>query len=463
MMFSSGIMKIKGFNHQNRSWVFCLLASLIFTCFAASSEAKAQELEQVVNGTPAKTQKSNLRSNKKKATPAPKQSQNSTAKSTARRNRGGNKVEITKVEERQQVVFNTGAPKVEILVDGKTIGFSDKDAKLPAWLSKGEHQVVARKYGVDLLPSTPLIVTEELKNVDFAAQIAKAIDAFRESKILEGDKTTEKKTIDVVALLNTYRDPNKTGEVTTQDWQTVYEQTRQRMMVGNTENDVEALFSFAQGQIELAMGNKPKAVNLFSAATVFLPDSPMMHYGLGKAYFEMGNITESAGSFTKTIQLDNKYTLAYKGLGDIYLKQNKTKEAATYYQQAQRLGMTTPEIRLRIAETYIRNKNCAGALKELEVLRTEAPSANVMMALSDCYLEEERAVSAIEALEEAIKLEPNSAIVHYKIGLIYLKQKEYGKAKESLERALALDTENKINRKELQEQIKKAQKNASKS
>lgn len=369
---------------------------------------------------------------------------------------------LPKVEERQQVTFMTGATGVEILLNGKSHGLSDKNGKLSAWVVNGEHNIVAAKYNQNLFDASNITVNAEQKTFDFSAQVAKGLDNIRQNLPSPNDEpSTEAKTIDVTAVLDAYRDPNKTDTVTVKDWQTIYEQSQKQLMFGSTDNGIEGLNTFAQGQVELSLGNKVKALNLFeAAANIYVPNSAMMHYGLGVVRLSNGNLNDAGSSFIKTLQLDPKYALAYKGLGDVYLAQNKTREAATQYQQAQRLGMTAPGLRLNIAEVQIKNKNCAAAMKELEVLRTEAPSAGVMMALSDCYLEQKRAVSAIEALKEALSLEPNSPVIHYKLGAIYYKQKEYGNAKESLEKALILDTDNKLDQKELKEMITKAQKNA---
>lgn len=436
---------------------FVLALTFFLTLTSGAAVTRAQILEQVVNGKSQKKEEAKRKNNQ----PA-RQTTNSTPRQpTIRKTKSNKAPAVPKVDERQPVTFLIGASGVEVLVDGKLLSASDQNGKLKAWVAPGERLVTARKFDKELFPPTTIQVSAEKDTFDFSADIAKKLEEIKQEQLAEdARRASEAKRVDVKTVLEKYRDPNESDRITPEDWTSVYEQTRASMMIGNTENDVEALFSFAQGQIELAVGNKPKAVNLFSAATVFLPNSAMMHYALGKANLESNNLPAAATAFNRAIQLDPKYVLAYKGLGDIALAQNKTKEAATYFQQAQNLGMTTAELRLKIAETQIKNKNCAAAIKELDVLARESPNTNVLMALSDCHLVQDRAVSAIEALKKAIELDQNSALAHFKIGKIYLEQKEFGNAKESLERALALDTAERLNRKELQNLIKRAQKRA---
>lgn len=367
-----------------------------------------------------------------------------------------------KVEELQPVLFTTGALAVEIWDDGKLIGISDKTGKLTKLLASGEHQIFARKYDKDLFKPVKIVVNQEQNNFDFSADIAKAIDEIGQSQVADNKiEDNDPQPVDANAILKNYQNPQKTASVTPKDWQAIYDQCRRQGAIGNTNNDVEALSSFAQGQIELSLGNRQKALSLFSAAALYSPNSPIIHYGLGSAQVTAGNINEALTSLGKTIKLDGKFALAYKEIGKIYQDQGKFKEAASAYQQAQKLGDNTPDLRLKVAETQIKNKNCGAAVKELEILQTESPSLGGLMALSNCYIEQKRPVSALEALEKAIELDPKSAEAQYRIGVIYLKQKEYGKAKQSLERALALDADGKtVNRRELQELIEKAQKRA---
>lgn len=368
-----------------------------------------------------------------------------------------------KVEERQQVTFKTGAVDVEIWSNGKKLGISDKAARLTASLGDGEHLVVARKYDQNLFESIKIVVSSKQNSFDFSAEIAKAVDNLRQTTqiVPVANKINDPQPVDANAVLRTYQDPQTTDSITVKDWQAVYDQCRSSVELGNNNNNVEALCLFAQGQIELSLENRPKAISLFRGAVTMLPNSPILHYGLGVAHGAAGDAIEATNSFAKVIKLDNKFALAYQELGKIYQAQNKIKEAANYFQQAVRLGVNSPDLRLWIVENQIKNKDCSAVIKELESLSKDAPSVRGLTALSDCYIEQKRAHSAIEVLGKAIELEPKSAVPHYRVGIIYLKQKEFSKAKDSFERAAELDPEGKtINRKELKDLSEKAQKRA---
>jgi superkiller protein 3 len=359
------------------------------------------------------------------------------------------------------VTFTIGVPGLELYLDGKKIGDIDNKGKISVKIGSGTHQLVAKKDDQQVAVIFPIIVSETQTSFDFSSQINKGIAALLKEPKIDEKKQAINDSVSVEAVWEAYGDPQRTSTVTLKDWQAIYKQSLNKMVAGNTSNQIEAQQSFAKGQIEMAAGNYAPAISAFSAAIVFLPDSAIVHYGLGNAYLAAGRTNEAASSYQRAIQLDGKFAMAYKQMGDVLAAQRKNKEAIVFYQKAKDLGMTSPDLRLNLATTQIKQNNCNSAVKELEALQTDSPSAGVYLALGECYLELKRSVSAIEALNKAIELEPNSPSAHFKIGEVYLAQNEYGKAKESLEKALAFDVEGKtINRKRVEELIEKARKKA---
>ena len=123
------------------------------------------------------------------------------------------------------------------------------------------------KYDKALFEPIKITVSPEQNSFDFSASIARAVDEIGQAQPVEIPVKAEPlKIVDAKAILKNYQEPQTSNSVTLQDWQAVYEQCRSSVEIGNTDNNIEALCSFAQGQIELALGNRPKAVSLFSAA-----------------------------------------------------------------------------------------------------------------------------------------------------------------------------------------------------
>jgi tetratricopeptide (TPR) repeat protein len=365
-------------------------------------------------------------------------------------------------KKRSSVTFYTGAPEIELLLDGKSIGTSGKDTRLVTVVDDGDHTLTAKKDGNDLKFSQLITISTKQTTVDVANSLNRVVTQMQPSdqpKTVEVTAKVENKTVSSETIIEAYKDPMRTTSVSAKDWEAIYKQNMELMLAGNTKNDIEGMASFAKGQTMLAAGNYKEAVSAFSAATVFLPDWALMYYGLGLAKQTAGFPAEAVVEYQKAIRLEDKFALPYRQMGGILLAQGKNKEAATYFQKARLMGDDTPEVKLGIASSQLKNKNCTAAMKELQALETESPSSGVFMALGECYLQQKKSLSAIEYFKKAVDLEPNAPQAHFKLGETYFEEKEYDKAKESLERALSLDTDNKyINRKEVEGLIEKARK-----
>jgi tetratricopeptide (TPR) repeat protein len=438
--------------------VFALVMTAAVT--VADAQKRGTVAEQMIDGAPTKTTSSPVKKTQKKS--ASKNGQAAAASSARAKRKNvktaepANEAE-TSAANRYRVTILTGASGVELWAGGNKLGVSDENFRVVAYLGNGDYQLTAKKDGQDLNATLPFTVSVQQTDFDFSAQINQAVSQLQPQP--GDDAKAAEATVDVAALLEAYKDPARTESVTLKDWQAIYKQEMQKQLNGDTADDIEAVSSFAQGQIELAQGNQKKAISAFNASTVFLPNSALAHYGLGNAYLANNQLAEATAAYQKAIQLDVKFPFPYKQLGDVMMAQGKNKEAAGFYQQAKNLGLNNAGLRLNLAETQIKMKNCVGALKELEVLQNENPSTGVFLALGGCYAEMKRPVSAIEAFNKAIELDSASPVAYFKVGEIYVDQKEYEKAKESLEKALALDVEGRqVNRKEVQDLIEKARK-----
>jgi tetratricopeptide (TPR) repeat protein len=410
---------------------------IIFILLLICGGTASAQIEDMVNGGKPQPQKTAAPKKKtsadapKPASPIVKQQRKRKKKETA---------STVKIDQRRQVVIKTGATGVEVWLDNKKLGVSDNAGKIFAWLSDGEHQIFARKYNKNLFETAKILVAESKAEFDFSAQVAKSLDEISQAQIAENAaKRNQPQAIDPIALLVNYQDPEKNALISVSEWQTLYDQTRARMKTGVSDKNVEAILSFSQGQIEMANGNAAKAVTLFDSAIVFLPSSPQFYYALGMAQLLANDLQQALTAFQKAVQLNPKYALAYKEIADIYWRQGKMKEAAAAFYQAAQFGAKTPEVHLRIAEIEIKNKNCATATKELEFLQANAANLPIFLSLADCYAEKKRPLSAIETLQKAVEIAPDSALARFRLGLILNKQKEYDKAKAELQKALELD------------------------
>jgi tetratricopeptide (TPR) repeat protein len=370
------------------------------------------------------------------------------------------------------VTFLTGGAGVEIWSGKKKLGVSDKNARLQVEVKSGNHQIMLKKGGKTLgqVRTVNVSVTQNIINFFPANQNGNLTQAFmplettksepnNQSSRNETNNGSNNRLIDVAEVLMAYQDPKKTREIPVEAWQLIYFQNMREMVNGNVTNVLQSQTAFAEGQIELANGGIVKAINAFSAATVFTPTSGLAFYGLGNARYADKQYTEAANAYRRAIQLEPKFSLAYEHLADSQVFLNRTKESIKNYQTAIELGNNAPDVRLKLAQSLMREKEWEKAVGELEKLQKDAPSEEVFIALGDSYHKLNRELSAIEAYEKATKANPKSAIAYHRLGMFLLEQKEYEKAKAALQRALDLDPEGKtINRPQVQTTVNKTDK-----
>ncbi|MDF1692734.1 MAG: tetratricopeptide repeat protein [Zhongshania sp.] len=62
-------------------------------------------------------------------------------------------------------------------------------------------------------------------------------------------------------------------------------------------------------------------------------DSPMLRFGLGKAYFDADRFTDAIGQFQRCVELDPSYSAAWKLLGKAQLQVGAPVDAAAAWRR----------------------------------------------------------------------------------------------------------------------------------
>ena len=64
------------------------------------------------------------------------------------------------------------------------------------------------------------------------------------------------------------------------------------------------------------------------------PNNPEGHLKLGLTYAEHGKYREAIRAYTRALQLDSTFVVAYRALGDVYQDQGMDEKAGAYYRKA---------------------------------------------------------------------------------------------------------------------------------
>jgi tetratricopeptide (TPR) repeat protein len=134
------------------------------------------------------------------------------------------------------------------------------------------------------------------------------------------------------------------------------------------------------GKAWLAKGDTEKAVEEFNAPAAPRPNLPLVHYFLGRAYLEQHAYNQAEGELLKEVARDPDFAYSYEDLGLLYAQLNQTDKAERAFRHA---------------------------------IERDQTLVNSYIGLGKLYRHAGRYREALDMLDHAVTLAPNSASVHY--------------------------------------------------
>lgn len=251
--------------------------------------------------------------------------------------------------------------------------------------------------------------------------------------------------------------------VTVKDWESVVAQAPG----DSTDTQTRAQLFIARGYMAYSRADYSSALIQFKAAALEMSDSALPHYSIGQVYLVTKQPNQAENAFAKSIKLNKKFALAYKGMGDALTAQKKNKKAQDYYDDAARIAsaesangsamsgggessdkpadpttLTSNSIynlELNGARELTKRKKWQVSLDKLLPLAKGNPTADLYIAIGDNYFGMEQWLSAQQTYEKATVLNPNSAVAFYKSGLVLFETNEFQSAADAFEKSLILD------------------------
>jgi len=188
--------------------------------------------------------------------------------------------------------------------------------------------------------------------------------------------------------------------------------------------------SYLAAKLYTSVGNSRKAANYLKKLLKFKPDELDVLLMLAETYSKQRNYSLAESTYKKIVSLKPSLDNAYMGLGEVYIKTRKWSDAVTTLEKAVQLSLDHKSAYFLIGRAYMEQKSYAKAadnfIKYLELNSNNPQDAHLQ--LGQCYLELEQYDKAIPALEEALKLDPQSNNINYRLAQCYQKVGQYEKA-----------------------------------
>lgn len=171
--------------------------------------------------------------------------------------------------------------------------------------------------------------------------------------------------------------------------------------------------NYNQGLVLLqGLGSLDEAIELFHNAIKAQPDYDDAYFGLGRAYFRMGEYDRAIEQLKKTTQIAQKrkktYAPAYYLWARCLLKKGNIDNAITQLNQVLRDTPSDPEVRVALARALVQKGRAKQAISHyVEALRVRTDNAQWHYELARLLPKENRVDEALFHLTEALALQPD--------------------------------------------------------
>lgn len=206
-----------------------------------------------------------------------------------------------------------------------------------------------------------------------------------------------------------------------------------------------------QGKTELGQRLLERARQLEEEATQLTPhqdalrqspDQPQAHYNLASLNSRFGRLRTAAEHFSRAIELDSTYALAYQGLGNLYQRLGSTPEArSTYAGRAKALYLRALDLDPTLAESHNNLGLLLHGAGDLEgavahyaqATELDRETGFYQANLSRGYFDLKKLEKSRQAARRALQIDPSLSGAHETLGDIYASEQQLQKALEQWE------------------------------
>ena len=170
----------------------------------------------------------------------------------------------------------------------------------------------------------------------------------------------------------------------------------------------------AQARIQTSSGQTQAAIETLCTATQALPNSPAVHYELGKIYRLENALTLALNEFKIAAELAPNEIQISLCLGQVLRQLGHIEAAELVLHQAYQKSPTLPELAYEYAQVLIAQNKLSSALQPLEIvinnqsithIKPWLDYAQILLSLPDSVVTRENSSKAIIALNRALELD----------------------------------------------------------
>lgn len=185
--------------------------------------------------------------------------------------------------------------------------------------------------------------------------------------------------------------------------------------------------------------NLPGAAAFIHAAIMRRPQEASLYNSLGNVLSRQAELDDAIKAYRKALSITPDYPGALNNLGNCYFRQQQWARAKACYEEALHIDADYPDAHFNLARLYLQESLTAEATTHLEQVIEIAPQhAGALGQLGNIYLAAENLQLAIPYLQRRVAIQPH-AETYQSLATAYIHLKDYHQAIEALENALALN------------------------
>jgi len=201
------------------------------------------------------------------------------------------------------------------------------------------------------------------------------------------------------------------------------------------------------GEAYMQQGNIAAAMQEFKKAEEKYPDDYLLQYDLGLIYYSRGRFDEAIGHYQKAVGLKADYGPAINSLGNAYAGKKDWDKAIFYYNKViDDILYATPHFTYAgLGNAYYYKGELERSEKYyLEALQIKPEFVNALQGLAQTYIAMGRIPEAVEKLEKAVRIMPDSPALHLQLAKAYQQALEFQKAYNSYRKVVDLAPESQM-------------------
>jgi len=207
-------------------------------------------------------------------------------------------------------------------------------------------------------------------------------------------------------------------------------------------NDKNTATLFNKANILFLLKQFQDSANIYSELLELEPENINGLLYIAECYEELGNFDEAERYLREARLVKPDSAEAFYGMGLLLLKKSNVRESRKYIRKAISLDNENPEFWFALSRSFQLDKRYESARNAIKKTLELDPFSQDYW-IEKAYLESlnGKLKSAIGTLKKSFSFIPESALVHYKLGILLLKTFSFEKGLYHIEQGLILDTD----------------------